>query len=158
MGARGPGRSRGRTYPWGETWEAGRANDASSGLQRTAPVGSYPRGASRWGCHDLAGNAWEWCLDGYDPSLLAKLPDGATDPVGPVDAYSRNVRGGSFLLEAEDVRTSRREFLGPICGLRNVGLPVLVCPAERLGKVPPPPAPEIEPEPAKSTGRAIVDG
>ena len=66
------GGAEGRTYPWGETWEAGRANDGSSGLQRTAPVGSYPRGASRWGCHDLAGNAWEWCLHGYDPSFLAK--------------------------------------------------------------------------------------
>ena len=27
---------------------------------KTTPIGSYPDGASPYGCHDMAGNVWEW--------------------------------------------------------------------------------------------------
>lgn len=46
-----------RRYPWGYTFEAGRANLASG---FPTAVGSYPSGASPYGVLDMAGNASEW--------------------------------------------------------------------------------------------------
>jgi formylglycine-generating enzyme required for sulfatase activity len=68
----------GRTYPWGETLEAGGCNDGSQG--GTTPVGAFPEGRSPFGCHDLCGNVWEWTESERD--------DGRT--------RSAILRGGSF--------------------------------------------------------------
>lgn len=46
-----------RRYPWGYTFEAGRANLASG---FPSAVGSYPSGASPYGVMDMAGNVFEW--------------------------------------------------------------------------------------------------
>jgi formylglycine-generating enzyme required for sulfatase activity len=54
--ARGPG---GRLYPWGPTWEEGRANADNSALA-LKPVGSSAAGDPPSGVADLIGNAWEW--------------------------------------------------------------------------------------------------
>jgi S1-C subfamily serine protease len=47
----------GRRYPWGNRYDAMRANLDSSG---PVPVGSYPNGASPYGVMDMVGNAFEW--------------------------------------------------------------------------------------------------
>ena len=50
----------GRRYPWGDTYEAGRANvNQRGGSRRTQPAGSYQRGQSSSGVQDLVGNARE---------------------------------------------------------------------------------------------------
>jgi len=62
-----------RTYPWGEGLDGTRANycdvnctfswtdrSVDDGHFDTAPVGSYPAGASPFGVLDMAGNALEW--------------------------------------------------------------------------------------------------
>jgi formylglycine-generating enzyme required for sulfatase activity len=90
-----------RTFPWGDApLSATRANTCGPecrawfqrrGLERrriavqdddgwpaTAPVGSYPAGASRWGPLDLAGNVSEWTADWAEGQR------------------TRRVRGGSF--------------------------------------------------------------
>ena len=36
---------------------------AMSACQSSAPVGSYPKGASWCGALDMAGNVWEWVED-----------------------------------------------------------------------------------------------
>lgn len=54
----------GYILPWGPIDVTGsvegRANFRSSG---TVPVGSYAFGLSPFGCHDMAGNVAEWCLN-----------------------------------------------------------------------------------------------
>ena len=62
----------GVTFPWGEEGDAERANTRETGLGTTAPVASYPQGASPYGLLQTAGNIWEWTasVDGpypYDP-------------------------------------------------------------------------------------------
>jgi len=32
-------------------------------VNQSAPVGSYPKGASPYGCMDMVGNAYEWVAD-----------------------------------------------------------------------------------------------
>ncbi len=110
--ARGSGQ---RVYPWGDEepgpkrlnacgtecskWlqtvklkDYGRMFDADDGHPATAPVGSYPAGASTAGVLDLAGNVWEWTADWYGPYV----DDEQADPKGPQSGKTRVVRGGGF--------------------------------------------------------------
>ena len=88
----------GRIYPWGNTWGADCCNStgAQDGFEGTAPVGSFPSGASPYGAMDMAGNVWEWVAD--EPS-----------PDSPLEF--RNVRigkGGSWVNSQEGVKVSGR--------------------------------------------------
>ena len=61
-------------------------------------VGSYP--ANQFGLHEVHGNVWEWCLDGYDYAFYGQSPE--QDPVAPWQGAngSRVHRGGSHLNPA----------------------------------------------------------
>jgi serine/threonine-protein kinase len=114
----------GRIYPWGNAAVAGDllnfadANLAMSwadeavddGYQFTAPVGSYPAGASPYGALDMAGNVWEWVADWYDGGYYAQSP--RENPTGPGSGSTRVLRGGSWFYPAYDVRAANR-FLPP---------------------------------------------
>jgi formylglycine-generating enzyme required for sulfatase activity len=97
----------GRIYPWGNDWDASKcANSVKTRQKSTQVVGSYPTGASKYGCMDMAGNVWEWCADWYDPNYYKKAP--TKNPTGPLEgvpfeiagttyAGHRMLRGGSWL-------------------------------------------------------------
>ena len=66
--------------------------EEDDGYAGTAPVGSYPLGATSDGVMDLLGNVFEWTSDGlytYDHQPRA-------NPRGPADSGSFVIRGGSF--------------------------------------------------------------
>lgn len=112
--ARGP---EGRTYPWGNTWDASRARlKGSSESDGTAPVGSFPSGASPFGVLDLAGNVWEWTADWYDSAYYRKSP--LDNPKGPANGTNRVLRGGSWgSVSPKMVRSTNRLSYRP--GSRN---------------------------------------
>jgi len=71
----------GAAYPWGNVWEAGRAN-AAAATDTLKPVGSFPLGRSEVGAVDLIGNAWEWVAAdtlGSSGQLLHAIKGGAFD-------------------------------------------------------------------------------
>lgn len=108
-------------YPWGNEYNCSKGNfddetelDASlmqdgsvncDGYTRTAPVGSFPEGASPYGALDMGGNVWEWVHDAfigvnpfnpntgnYYASSRFKNPMG----VPPSSTGYRSLRGGSW--------------------------------------------------------------
>ena len=74
------------TWPWGDTWDPEKCNNpedhnpAGGGyrVNQSAPVGSYPQGASPYGCMDMVGNAYEWVADW--PSRTPAIPSPSTTP------------------------------------------------------------------------------
>ena len=75
----------GRIYPWGNEFDTSLCNTRESRMRSTTLVMSYPAGVSPFGCFDMAGNVWEWCLNSDYNDL-----DITTD-------HQRAVQGGSFV-------------------------------------------------------------
>ena len=98
----------GRRYPWGNSFEAKRANVGYTA--GTTPVGSLPTGASPYGAMDMAGNVWEWTASLYKPYPYDPH-DGREDLNG---RGSRVERGGSWYHPPRQARTTRRTAAGHI--------------------------------------------
>ena len=102
----------GRWWPWGGAWAEGRANqgrmhpsdntDSRDGFAYTAPVGSFPEGASPYGALDMFGNAWEWTDDApgdtWEQMRGVERFGMIWNPRGPADGIYRAVRGGSYFF------------------------------------------------------------
>ena len=79
--------------------------DEDDGFLATAPVGSFPAGASAHGVMDLAGNVWEWTADFHAPYTDASQHD----PKGPAAGEKRVVRGGDYFgFQADWARPAYR--------------------------------------------------
>jgi len=128
--------SEGRTYPWGSDkldhtrlnacgkecpanlvakgfprWEP--LYEVDDGWPETAPVGSFPAGASKHGVLDLLGNVWEWTASEYaffDGSHAEKKRIMRGGSWGGGDARTER-SSNRFRL----VPTSRAQFLGFRC-------------------------------------------
>ena len=116
--ARGPD---GRVYPWGDeapsaqllnacgkecvAWQKKHHDpdvspapmyDDDDGFPNTAPVGSFPKGKSRYGLQDVVGNVWEWVADFYADYDKATANTTVADPKGPREGTDRVIRGGAW--------------------------------------------------------------
>ncbi len=96
--------SAGRLYPWGnEPPDTNRAN-FNFLIGHTTPVGSFDKGKTPEGLHDMAGNVWELC-DG----LWNEYPWG-TKLVGRTKGR-RIMRGGSWVTSAGNIASTYRNAM-----------------------------------------------
>ena len=103
-------------YAFGDTIGAELANYGYL-IRKTLPVGQYP--ANGFGVYDMHGNVWEWVSDYYDAKYYEHSP--GKDPKGPQKGASRVFRGGSWLFEARNLRSSDRNSYAPNFRSNNLG-------------------------------------
>ena len=109
-----------KQYPWGNGINFNRANYGKN-LGETTPVGAYP--PNDYGVYDIAGNVWEWCLDGYEVDFYANSPRqnpiaGANNVEEIVNDFEnivdfRVLRGGGWNSNPEWLRVSNRHGTTP---------------------------------------------
>ncbi len=125
--ARGPER---RPFPWGDSFDGTRLNSCDvncefdhrvseydDGHTYTAPVGSYPEGASWCGALDMAGNVWEWVADWYGSYTSGR----EVNPTGPSSGEHRVLRGGSWFDGPYDTRSANRVGYVPLVAWNGGG-------------------------------------
>ena len=100
----------GRTFPWGEHFDADLCNTAETGLFSTSPVGAFVGGESPFGLADMAGNVEEYVADSYQA-----YPGGThvSDHLVQIHGQYRVARGGSFARFRDLARTRRRHGHNP---------------------------------------------
>ena len=128
-----------RIFPWGDKLDGGQfANLADKrtsfawrdtvlddGFAESAPVGSYPRGASPFGIEDMAGNVFEWCGDFFEPYRGRERHN----PRSATTNAKRIYRGGSWKSRAVNLRATARNFNLPDYSSNDVGFRI-VCECE----------------------------
>ena len=93
--------------------------DLEDGSVAHCAVGQYS--ANSFGLHEVAGNVWEWCLDGFDQGFYGKKS--GKDPRSPWSgSSSRVIRGGSFNDAASNARSANRSRHPPGFRDSNLGL------------------------------------
>ncbi len=132
--------SDGRRYPWGDAAPTSKHLNAcgaecvawgkkrglsleamykdDDGWAGTAPVGSFPLGASPFGVDDVVGNVWEWVADWYGPYGA----DDVVAPEGPTAGETRVIRGGGWNgAQASWVRPTFRYHDAPTTRSHGIG-------------------------------------
>lgn len=110
----------GRLYPWGNEWDpsrvpesGGRGLSFSGSVMAGYPipsVGSYPEGASPYGCMDMVGTVSEWCADRFEEDYYKSAP--LRNPTGSPNGIYWVVRGGGWEnQDARDYRCASRVLL-----------------------------------------------
>jgi formylglycine-generating enzyme required for sulfatase activity len=112
-------------YPWGDAWDATRANSsrpADLAAERgKVPVDALPTGASVYGVLNMAGNVAEWVSDWYDARWYSNPSSGGTDPVGPAAGTVKVARGGSWDTVPFFLRSVHRLDRDPLAPTADIG-------------------------------------
>ncbi|MCA1567028.1 MAG: SUMF1/EgtB/PvdO family nonheme iron enzyme [Acidobacteria bacterium] len=99
-----------RLFAWGDDTPGDAHGNFALRLWDTTPVGSFPAGASSYGCLDMTGNVWEWTSDafsGYANFTAYPYPEYSEEWF---DGDHRVLKGGSWATHPSILRTSFRNF------------------------------------------------
>ena len=102
-------------YSWGNEIGRNRANCDGCGSKwddkKTAPVGSFA--ANAFGLYDLHGNVWEWVEDCWHNNYEGAPSDGRAWTSGCDGGARAVVRGGSWYVIPQGVRSAYRNWNWP---------------------------------------------
>ena len=105
-----------RKYPWGNQWDSSRLQFNATG---PAPVDAHASGASPYGCLDMAGNVWQWCLNRY-----TDFPAGSD---AKKIVASRMIRGGGWDVKLPaNLRSAAHTFAAEAIGKENIGFRLVI--------------------------------
>ncbi len=108
-------------FYWGDDTDAVKAVCATCGdgtaADGTAPVGSQP--PNPWGINDIAGNAWEWMADCWNPSYDGAPPDARSWTLG--NCRKHPLRGGSWRDPVEFLTSAYRGEAASTDRFGNIG-------------------------------------
>jgi len=116
----------GREFVWGNAWPPPRGagnfwekgiKGYNDGFIGPAPVGSFPGGASPYGCLDMAGNVFEWTSSLWKPYPY-RADDGREDPRMDDE---RVFRGGCWGGDRPDDHHAYRRFCDTVHRERFLG-------------------------------------
>ncbi len=99
-----------RRFSWGKREPTPALCNFNNHFWGTTPVGSFPDGASAYGCLDMTGNVWEWTADvfgpfpGFEPFPYPEYSEAW------FDGDHRVLKGGSWATRPSVLRTSFRNF------------------------------------------------
>ncbi|HEV2860434.1 MAG TPA: ergothioneine biosynthesis protein EgtB [Pyrinomonadaceae bacterium] len=99
-----------RRYAWGDAEPSEELCNSGFRFWGTTPAGSFPAGASHYGCQDMTGNVWEWtstpfdAFPGFEPF---PYPEYSQEWF---DGDHRVLKGGSWATGPSVLRTTFRNF------------------------------------------------
>jgi len=117
----------GRSYPWGEGFDVEKANGLETEVKSTNAVGIFPDGVSPYGCHDMAGNVWEWSATKQGKPYRYQIENEWTADYLEGE-YSRILRGSSWYFEADYLRCAYRFYEYPFNDYDLMGFRCFVVP------------------------------
>jgi formylglycine-generating enzyme required for sulfatase activity len=97
-------------YPYDLAHSPAGAYDDTSAigyLGKTTMVGNYQ--ANNYGLYDMHGNVYEWCWDWFKADITMDT----NDPTGAVTGTVRVLRGGSWIFDAQSLRSAIRGSRNP---------------------------------------------
>ena len=96
-------------FPWGnEQPNEQNANLLESNLWGCTEIGSYPEGASHYGCHQMIGDVWEWTSSEF--TGYPGFKSGFDEYNDKWFTNQKVLRGGSFGTPKMSIRGSYRNF------------------------------------------------
>ena len=98
-----------RVYPWGNEFNQSYCNIENS-IGESIPVSSFEKGSSQYGCYQMSGNVWEWCLDDFVDNFYKSRESKKDNPVAITHSDTKVLRGGSYNFVKSSARTSYRYY------------------------------------------------
>ncbi len=104
----------GRLCPWGNVYDPSLGNFDDGGsmdgkfdgfTMQPSPVGSFPKGVSPYGLHDMSGNVWEWVKSDL-LELQNNKGDIANEKSNLTKDITYTIRGGAWTNGPGDTRTT----------------------------------------------------
>lgn len=112
----------GRKYPWGAVPPTDIHCNFNLRIDHTTKSGIYPAGKSIYGCHDMAGNVWEWCKN--TPGALPY--DNIEDRENYAYRDARVIKGGCWDSQRQEVISWAQSMNYPNVRLNTIGFRVKV--------------------------------
>ena len=101
--------SKNRIYPWGNSFEPLYCNIENI-IGESVAVNSFKEGISQYGCYQMSGNVWEWCLDDFIDDFYKKRESKNPNPVALTNSDIKVIRGGSYDFVKSSARSSYRYY------------------------------------------------